>query len=71
MVHSTYVRWLPTTVISVLRNIHRHYGHDNSYKGEHLIGWFTVRSSVRYHDGGTWRVQADMVLEKELRILHL
>ena len=45
----------------------------NSYKGQHLIGpayWF--RGSVHYHhDRKHGSIQADTVLEKEPRVLHL
>jgi hypothetical protein len=45
----------------------------NSYKGQHLIGaGLQVRGSVHYdHSGKYGNVQADMVLEMELRVLHL
>ena len=50
----------------------RHHDHGNSYKGKHLIGvayssevWSTI---IMVGHGG---MQADMVLEKELRILYL
>ena len=41
--------------------------------GQHLIGLsYNVRGSVHYHHGRKHgSVQADMVLEKELRVLHL
>ena len=35
-------------------------------------GWLSFRGLVYYHDGGKHgRIQADMVLVKELRVLHL
>jgi len=40
------------------------------YKGQHLIGTgLEFQSSVLYHHNGS--IQADMVLEKEIRVLHL
>jgi hypothetical protein len=55
--------------------VKRHYGQAISYKGKHLIqtGLFSeVQSIIIYHHGRKHdRVQADMVLEKELRVLHL
>ena len=50
----------------------RHYDHSNSYKGKHLIVVAysfrgLVHSYLVLHDG----VQADMVMENELRVLHL
>jgi hypothetical protein len=51
----------------------RHHDHSNSYKGKHLIGAdLQLRSSVHYHHGGKCgSTQTDLVLEKELRVLHL
>lgn len=51
----------------------RHYDHSKSYKGKCLIGaGLQFRSSVSYHhDENHGIVQADMVLEKELRVLCL
>ena len=51
-----------------------HHGHGNSYKRKHLIGaGLQVRRSLVHHchGGKPGSVQADMVLEKELRVLHL
>jgi hypothetical protein len=48
--------------------------HGNSYKGKYLIGAGSqFRGSVHYHHHGRkhGNVQADMVLKKELSILHL
>ena len=44
-----------------------------THKGNHLIGTgFQFRDLVHYHHGGKHgSMQADMVLEKELRVLHL
>ena len=41
-----------------------HHDHGNSYKGEHLTGGLIIG---QMHGG----MQADMVLEKELRVLYL
>ena len=53
--------------------VKRHHGHDNSYKGKYLIGAdLRFRGLVHYHHGGKHSsMQAHMVLEKELRVLHL
>jgi hypothetical protein len=47
----------------------RHCDHGNSYKGKHLIGTdLQFRGFVcRKHDG----MQADMLLKRQLRALHL
>jgi hypothetical protein len=47
--------------------------HINSYKGKHLIGaGLQFQIFVHYHHGGKHgNLQANMVLEKELRVLHL
>ena len=51
----------------------RHHDQDNLYKGKHLIGAglqfqsFSPLSSWKKHGS----MQADMVLEKEPRVLHL
>jgi len=49
------------------------HDHGNSYKGQHLIGaGLQFRDLVHYgHGRKHGRMQADMVLKKELRILHL
>jgi len=46
---------------------------ENCYKGKHLIGaGLLFRGLVHYHHGGKHGVmQADMVLEKVLGVLHL
>ena len=46
--------------------VNRHHDHGNCYKGKHFIG--VAYSSVHHHHGS---MQADIVLEKELRVLHL
>jgi hypothetical protein len=53
-----------------------HGGYDNSYKGQHLIGAYSFRVTVfslahYQHDRNHGSVQADLVLAKELRVLHL
>ena len=54
--------------------VKRHHDHGISYKGRHIIVvallWF--RDLVHYHHGGKQgSMQADRVLDKELRVLHL
>ena len=50
----------------------RHHDHSNSYKGKYLIGAYSFRGLVHYYHGGKHdSVQADMVLEMKLRVLHL
>ena len=49
----------------------RHHDHSNSYKGKYLIEVqaCSFRSLVHYHQGSEHgSLQADMVLEKELRV---
>ena len=54
-------------VIRVSIAVKRHHNQGNSYKGQHLIG-----AGLQYHHGGKHGiVQANVVLEKELRVLHL
>jgi hypothetical protein len=53
--------------------VKRHLDHRNSYKEKHLTGAiYNFRGLVHFHHGrkhgGT---QADIVLEKELRVLYL
>ena len=50
-----------------------HHDQCNSYKGKHLIRLaYSFRGSVHYHHGGKHgSIQADMMLEKELRVLHI
>ena len=47
----------------------RHHDH-NSYKRKHLIG-ADLHFQSYHHDGKHGGVQADKVLEKEMRVLHL
>ena len=51
----------------------RHHDHSSSYKGNYFIGAvLQLRGLVHYQPGRKHgSVQADMVLEKELRALHL
>jgi hypothetical protein len=64
---------LPLSVVSsvclrVSIAVKRYHGHNNSYKGKHLIGaGLPFQYLVHYHHGGNHgSMQADMVLEKEL-----
>lgn len=59
-------------------SVKRHHDHENSYKRKHVIGASlqlkgrTHGGTASYHGGmhgGT--AQADVALEKELRVLHL
>lgn len=51
----------------------RDHDHGNSYEGKHLIeDGLQFRGLVHYSYGGKHLgMQADMALEKELRVLHL
>jgi hypothetical protein len=52
--------------------VKRHHDHFNSDKRKHLTGvGLQFRDLVHYHGGNHGSVQVDMVLEKELRVLHL
>ena len=55
--------------------VKRHHGHDDSksYKRKHLIrAGLQFRGLVHHHHGGKHdSMQADMVLEKELKLLNL
>ena len=50
-----------------------HCDHSNSYKGKHLTGaGLQFSDLVHCHHGGKHGgMQVDVVLEKELRVLHL
>ena len=50
----------------------RHYDCGNSYKGKHFIGaGLQFRRLVHcHHERKHGAIQAEMVLEKELRVLH-
>ena len=59
-------------LVRVSRAVRRHHDHVNSYKGKHLIGvayifraWSII---IKGRHGGQ---QVDIVLEKDLRVLHL
>jgi hypothetical protein len=48
----------------------RHHDSGNSYKGKHFIGTgLQLPRFISWWEA--WQFQADMVLEKELRLLHL
>ena len=51
----------------------KHHDYSKSYTGKHLIGLaYSFRDLVHYHHGGKHRdMHADMVREKELKVLHL
>jgi hypothetical protein len=52
--------------------VKRRHDQGNSYKGQHLIGAYSFRGSVHYHHSRKHgSLQADMLLEKKLRVLHL
>ena len=53
--------------------VKRHHDHSNSYKGKHLTGdgLLFQRFSPLSSRQETRQCAADMVLEKELRVLHL
>ena len=62
-----------STCLRVYIAVKRHKDHGNSHKGKHLAGaGLQFQRFIHYGDvvkhGG---IQADMVLEKELRVLHL
>jgi hypothetical protein len=63
----TYIIWLRVSVA-----VKRHHHHGNSYKGKHLIGaGLQFRGLVHYHHGGKHGdMQGDVVLERQLRVLH-
>jgi hypothetical protein len=51
--------------------VKRYHDHGNSYKEKHLIGDGLQFQRFSYHHGKKHgKVQADLVLEKELRVLH-
>ena len=60
---------LHSILVRVSIAVKRHHGHGKSYKGKHLIGaGLQFRGLGHYHHGGNESVQADMVLEKRLRV---
>ena len=60
-------------VLSFFIAVKTHHDHGNSYKGKHFTGaGLQFRGLVYYHYGRKHGgMQADMVLEEELRALHL
>ena len=52
--------------------VKRHYGHNSSYRGKHLIGAaLEFRGLFHDHHGEKHdSMQTDMVLKKELRVLY-
>ena len=61
-----------TVLVRVAVAVKRHHGHSNTYRGKHLFGaglHFRVWSIIMVDGNGI--MQADMVLEKELRVSHL
>jgi hypothetical protein len=53
--------------------VKKHHGYSNSYKGKHLTGTgLHFRGLVHYHhEEKHGDMQADMMPEKKLRVLHL
>ena len=53
--------------------VKRQHYHSNFYKGKYLAGAdFQFQRFIHYHHGeNPGSLQADMLLEKELRVLHL
>lgn len=77
-IHSTAHIWklednFTELCLSVSIAMKKHHDHGNAYRGNHLIGVclqfgdFVHHCHIRKHGD----MQADMVLEKELRVLHL
>jgi hypothetical protein len=62
-----------THLVRVSIAVKRHHDQSNSYRCKHFIGAaLQFRGWVHYHHGGKYgSMQADMLLEKELRVLHL
>ena len=62
---ATFMIMLFLVRISV--SVKRHYDHDNSYKGKHLIGVaYSFGGLLHYLQGGKQdSMQADVVLEKK------
>jgi hypothetical protein len=53
-------------------DVKRHHDHSNSYKGKYLVEiGIQYRGLVYYYSSERGGLQADMVLEKELRFLYL
>ena len=51
--------------------VKRHHDHGHSYKGKCLIGACLQRFGPFRHGGKHGSMQADVVLERKLRVLHL
>lgn len=62
--------YLGTVLDRVSIGVKRQHDHSNSHKGKHLTGWLTEVQSIIIIVGHGGR-QADKMLEKELRVLHL
>ena len=59
-------------MIRVSIAVKRHHDLDNSYKGKQLKLSYRFRGLVHYHhDRKHGNMQADMLVEKEGRVLHL
>lgn len=67
-----YLEMVPV-LIRVSITVKRHRHHSNFYKGKHLIkGGLQFRGLVNYcHGKKSGGTQADVVLERETRVLHL
>jgi hypothetical protein len=66
---------LPLTLLSYLgfHCCEKHHDQGNFYKGQHLTGLAnSFRGLAHYHHGRKYdKIQAYMILEKELRVLYL
>ena len=64
---------LPFVLVRVSIAVKRHHDHGNFYNGKHLTGaGLQLRGLGHHRHGGKHGgIQADMVLEEELRVLHL
>ena len=62
-----------SVLVRVSVAVKRHNDLGNSYKGKHLLGlaYSSEVESIVIIGGKHGNMQADMVLEKELRVLHL
>ena len=60
-------------LVRIFIAVKRHHDQGNSYKEKHLTGaGLLFRDFILCHYGGKHgSIQVDMVLEKELRVLHL
>ena len=66
------LRQLLPMSVSVSIAIEETLYHGNSYKGKHLVVVaLQFRSLVHCHDGKQGSMQTDVVLERELSVLHL